>query len=137
MRRLVFIDDDETELEEFGAIVRDAYDYTSIHWPDESAKLLSTSPPSVFVSDLYLPPANGGITPTSEERGDGARAATRLAERFSRLYADVPSDDKARLKETMRGIADAYEMLKLQWKAFGTVPRSRSRRARESEKLLP
>ena len=74
------------------------------------------------MSDLYLPPASGGITPTSAERGDGASAATRVAERFSRLYADVPSDDKARLKETMKAIADAYEMLKLQWQALGQSP---------------
>lgn len=122
MRRLVFIDDDKTELEEFGDIVRDNYDYTTIHWPDESAKLPSSPPPSIFVSDLYLPPVSGDITPTSVERDKAARAAKRVAERFSRLYADVPSDDKARLKETMKIIAEAYDMLKLQWKALGQSP---------------
>jgi hypothetical protein len=39
MRRLVFVDDDKSELEAFGQIVIGAYDYTAVHWPGESAKL--------------------------------------------------------------------------------------------------
>ena len=122
MRQLMFIDDDKTELEEFRDIVRDDYNYTPIHWPNESAKLLSSPPPTIFVSDLYLPPPSGDTTPTPAERDEAAWAAKRVAEHFSRLYVELVSDDKARLKETMKAIAEAYEMLKLQWKALGQSP---------------
>jgi hypothetical protein len=33
MRRLVFIDDDKSELEAFGEIVSGVYDYATVHWP--------------------------------------------------------------------------------------------------------
>jgi len=45
-----------------------------------------------------------------------------VAERFSGLYADSSLDDKARLQETMKVIADAYGMLRLQWSALGQSP---------------
>ncbi len=109
MRRLVFIDDDETELHKFGEIVKRDYDYTTVHWPNESAKLLSSPSPNIFVSDLYLPPASGDRAPTPAERNDTAQAAKQIAERFSELYADPFRDDKARLQETMKAIADAYD----------------------------
>ena len=54
MRRLVFIDDDETELDDFGRIVGGEYDYNTIHWPRELQKLFSGAGPDIFVSDLYL-----------------------------------------------------------------------------------
>jgi DNA-binding NarL/FixJ family response regulator len=41
---------------------------------------------------------------------------------FSKLYADISSDDKARLKETIKAIAEAHDMLRLQWKALGQSP---------------
>lgn len=64
MRRLTFIDDGETELESFRGIVGSEYEYTTIHWPGESAKLFSGPIPDIFVGDLYLPAASGDITPT-------------------------------------------------------------------------
>jgi hypothetical protein len=39
MRRPVFIDDDETELDHFRKIVGRIYDYNTVHWPNESEKL--------------------------------------------------------------------------------------------------
>jgi DNA-binding NarL/FixJ family response regulator len=45
-----------------------------------------------------------------------------VAERFSGLYADSSLDDKARLQETMKAIADAYGTLRLQWGALGQSP---------------
>jgi hypothetical protein len=45
-----------------------------------------------------------------------------VAERFSKLYADSSLDDKARLQETMKAIADPYGMLRLQWSALGQSP---------------
>jgi CheY-like chemotaxis protein len=59
MRRLVFIDDDKTELDTFLRIVGSEYDCTTVHWPPESAKLFGSPAPDIFVSDLYLPPLTG------------------------------------------------------------------------------
>jgi len=120
--RLVFIDDDETELNAFLDIVRGEYDCTTVHWPREAGKLFSGPGPDVFVSDLYLPPPSGDTVPTAEERNTAARAAQQVAEQFTGLYADSARDDKARLKETMKAIADAYALLKLQWVALGQSP---------------
>lgn len=122
MRRLVFIDDDKTELDVFRGVVGGVYDYTTVHWPHESAKLFSSPPPDIFVSDLYLPSPSGDTTPTAAQREEAARAAKQVAERFSGLYTGSSRDDKARLQETMKAIVDAYDMLKLQWSALGQSP---------------
>jgi DNA-binding NarL/FixJ family response regulator len=123
MRRLVFIDDDEAELTDFAQVVSSHYEYTTIHWPHESGKLFGKIPaPDIFVSDLYLPPTAGDAKPTATQRETAARAAKRVAELFLGLYADSPWDDKTRLRKTMRAIADAYEMLKMQWSALGQSP---------------
>ena len=122
MRRLVFIDDDKTELDDFGRIVEGEYDYAKIHWPSEAEQLFSGTAPDIFVSDLYLPPQNGDKVPTAAQRETVASAAKQVAERFSQLCADPTRDDKARLKETMKIIAAAFEMLELQWTALGQHP---------------
>jgi DNA-binding NtrC family response regulator len=122
MRRLVFIDDDKTELDDFGRIVEGEYDYVRIHWPLDAEKLFSGTPPDIFVSDLYLPPQDGDKVPTAVQRESAASAATQVGARFSHLYADPTGDDKARLKETMRIISAALEMLALQWTALGQHP---------------
>lgn len=122
MRRLVFIDDDRTELEAFHQIVKDDYDYIAVHWPVESAKLISDPGPDIFVSDLYLPPRSGDTIPTAAYREAAEKAAQRVAAHFSRLFADPSCDDKTRLQETMKAIGEAYDMLKLQWAALGQSP---------------
>jgi DNA-binding NarL/FixJ family response regulator len=122
MQRLVFIDDDRTELDNFRKIVGGIYDYTTVHWPNESEKLFSNPPPDIFVSDLYLPSASGDATPTAVQREEAEKAAKEVGKTFSGLYADPSTDDKARLQKTMKAIADAYEMLRLQWSALGQSP---------------
>lgn len=122
MQRLVFIDDDQTELEAFRQIVGDDYDYIAVHWPAESPKLFSDPGPDIFVSDLYLPPRNGDTTPTATQREAAEKAAKQVAAHFSRLFPDLSCDDKARLQETMKAIGEAYDMLKLQWAALGQSP---------------
>ena len=122
MRRLVFIDDDETELDLFRKIVEGVYDYTTVHWPSESEKLFNSSPPDIFVSDLYLPSASGDATPTAAQTDEAARAAREVGESFSGLYLDPSLGNKARLQKTMKAIGDAYAMLKLQWTALGQSP---------------
>ena len=84
--------------------------------------MFSGAGPDIFVSDLYLPPRSGDSTPTGVERDAAAKAAKQVAERFSALYVDPASNDKARLKETMRIISAAFDMLELQWKALGQDP---------------
>lgn len=122
MRRLIFIDDDKTELDAFLGIVGGKYDCTTVHWPYEAAKLFGSLAPDIFVSDLYLPPPSGDTAPTAAQREKAARAAKKVGERFFGLYADPSLDDKARLQETMKVIAEAYGMLRLQWSAFGQSP---------------
>jgi len=122
MRRLIFIDDDKTELDAFLRIVGGKYDCATVHWPHESAKLLGSPAPDIFVSDLYLPPHSGDTTPTAAQRKEAAKAAKQVAERFSGLYSIPSLDDKARLQKTMKAIADAYGMLRLQWSALGQSP---------------
>lgn len=122
MRRLVFIDDDRTELEAFREIVQGDYHCTTVYWPDESSTLFSGSPPDIFVSDLYLPPPSGDTIPTEEQRESAAKEAKRVADQFSELYADSSGDDKSRLRKTMDAIADAFVMLKRQWGALGQSP---------------
>jgi DNA-binding NarL/FixJ family response regulator len=122
MRQLTFIDDDETELDAFLHIAGAKYDCATVHWPRESAKLFGSPAPDIFVSDLYLPSSSGDTEPTAAQREDAERAAKQVAERFSGLYANSSLDDKARLQETMKAIADAYAMLRLQWSALGQSP---------------
>jgi DNA-binding NarL/FixJ family response regulator len=121
MRRLVFIDDDKTELVAFRGIVAGEYEYFTIHWPNDSVRLFAMSAPDIFVSDLYLPPPTGDSVPTEAQRNEASEQARKVAESFARLYSNT-LDDKARLQETMKAIADAYAMLSLQWVALGQSP---------------
>ena len=122
MRRLIFMDDDGTELDEFKKIIGDDYECVTIRWPHQETKLWSVPVPDVFVSDLYLPGPGGDKVPTAEERSVAEKATTEVGERFRQLFANQNLDDKGRLKETMRIIAAAYRALKLQWSALGQSP---------------
>lgn len=122
MRRLVFIDDDQNELDQFRDIVGGDYDLTEVLWPDESEKLFSISSPNIFVSDLYLPSESGDAVPTKAQRSKAASAAKQVAKNFSALFANASWDDKERLQETMKAITKAYKLLKLQWSAMGQSP---------------
>jgi len=120
MRRLIFIDDDRAELETFRDIVGNSYAYETIHWPKDSSKLFAAATPNIFVSDLYLPSEDGDRQPTHDDRRKGAIQVKEVGNRFQDLYTEI--DDKARLQETMKAIAQAYEMLQLQWRALGQSP---------------
>lgn len=127
-RRLVFIDDDETELTAFREIVGEAYDYTAVHWPAESNRLSKCPAPDIFVSDLYLPGPAGDITPTPNQRAAARKRSQLVGQLFKGLYPDPPRDpdtllgDKARLKKTMGAIVEAFKLLELQWSALGQSP---------------
>jgi hypothetical protein len=62
---------------------------------------------------------SGDRAPTSAEKDAARDAAHETGERFSNLYTDGSQKDKARLQESMKAIADAYAMLRLQWSALG------------------
>lgn len=134
MRQLVFIDDDQTELDAFRQIVGAHYDYITVHWPNESAKLFSMSAPDIFVSDLYLPPPTGDSVPTNEQRNEAAEHARKVADRFSRLYS-VPLGDKARLQETNKSHNRCDCNAESAMGCDGTV--SRSRRCPACESAIP
>ena len=69
MDRLVFIDDDEDELELMRGLVVGAYEYVPLHWPRQKpAEDLTGSPPDIFVSDLYLPPKDDGDDPIDHSK---------------------------------------------------------------------
>ena len=123
MRRLVFIDDDRTELQDFAEIVGKDYDCQTVHWPGEAEKLFNMNPrPDIFVSDLYLPPIDGDTNPTAAQRDAAAGKAEEVAHLFLGLYADASLNDKQRLQKTMAAISDAYRMIELQWTALGQSP---------------
>jgi DNA-binding response OmpR family regulator len=129
MNRLVFIDDDKRELDEFGPLTEGEYTYTLIHWPNDREKLFSGQPPDLFVSDLYLPSADGDHKPTTEQIEEAASTAREIAHRFHHLYAGgtyaVESIElcKARLRDTMGLITYAHEeLLSRQWEALGQSP---------------
>lgn len=129
MNRLVFIDDDKRELDEFGLLTEGEYTYTLIHWPNDREKLFSGQPPDLFVSDLYLPSADGDHKPTTEQLEEAASTAREIAHRFHHLYAGgtqaVESIElcKARLRDTMGLITYAYEeLLSREWEALGQSP---------------
>jgi len=122
VRRLIFIDDDRTELDDFKKIAGNNYECETIHWPDEEMKLWSAPAPDILVSDLYLPGPGGDKVPSAEERRLAEKATTEAGARFHQLFADQDRDDKGRLKETMSIIDAAYGALKLQWSALGQSP---------------
>jgi len=129
MNRLVFIDDEKRELDEFGPLIEGEYTYTLIHWPNDREKLLSVAPPDLFVSDLYIPSADGDHKPTTEQIEEAASTAREIAHRFHSLYAGgtqaVESIElcKACLQDTMGLITYAYEeLLRRQWEALGQSP---------------
>src|SRR5207253_9121925 len=49
MNKLVFIDDDKRELDQFGPLIEGEYTY--IHWPNDREKLVFGQPPDLFVRD--------------------------------------------------------------------------------------
>jgi DNA-binding response OmpR family regulator len=129
MNRLVFIDDDERELKEFASLIEGEYTCTLIHWPNDRENLFSGEPPDLFVSDLYLPSADGDHKPDAEQIEEAASTAREIAHRFHSLYAGgtqaVESIEvcKARLRDTMTLITYAYdELLTRQWEALGQSP---------------
>jgi DNA-binding response OmpR family regulator len=129
MSKLVIIDDDKRELDEFGRLIEGEYSYTLIHWPNDRERLFSGQPPDLFVSDLYLPSADGDHKPNTEQIEEAARTAREIAHRFHSLYAGgtqaVESIElcKARLRDTMTLITYAYEeLLRRQWEAMGQSP---------------
>ena len=123
MRQLVFIDDDESELEDFRPIVAGHYECKTVLWPNESDELFRLSAPDIFVSDLYLPPVSGDGDPTQAQGEEGARRALEVARQFSDLYAVSSRDNKARLKATMAAILAGRHLLDHQWNALGQSPR--------------
>ena len=120
---LVFIDDDETEINEFRPKVKDHYQVFPVPWPDKDGKkLFRDLSPDLFVSDLYLPPSTDGRDPSDEEIDAAKKKAQEVVKLFQGLYEDPRLDHKKRLKKTMNAITEAYRQLQMQWTALGQSP---------------
>ena len=126
MKRLVFIDDDEEELKCMRKIVGGAYEYTQLHWPRQKpTKRFVGAPPAIFVSDLYLPPADHGGDPVDHPPKvlkKQAASAKRVGNCFPKLYPG-PRDAKQRLRETMKCLKKARDLLDEQWKELSQSPK--------------
>ncbi len=122
--RLVFIDDDPQELDDFGPLVREAYDYVGVRWPMAGSLEEAIGPaPALFVLDMYFPPAEGGAPETIGEaaRTRQAAAARAVAERMAHLY-DEAADGKRLLRETFACIQGAYDLLWAQCRELEQSP---------------
>ena len=125
MDRVVFVDDDPSELRAFVTMVNRSFDCVTVQWPEESEKLFGDhAPPGVFVSDLYLPTLTGDRVPTPTDRDEVARAASGAAKAFEEISLDQSVGDKERLRRTMAAILEAYKMLDLQVRALGQSPQN-------------
>jgi DNA-binding response OmpR family regulator len=123
--RLIFIDDDETELAAFRGIAGKDYEVTTIHWPRQAETLGRLAAPDIYVCDLHLPDQKGDATPSPRQRAKARNAARQVGQGFLRLYDDaVPGKttilrEKARLKRTMAATVAAFRLLSLQRSALG------------------
>ncbi|HKM82863.1 MAG TPA: hypothetical protein VJY15_18130 [Candidatus Acidoferrum sp.] len=124
MERIIFIDDDDSELARFSSIVSGAYVCELIKWPEDRERLFNAKAPIIFVSDLYLPGASGDSTPTPADRDVAKKKAKDVAASFSKLYDNPKQTNKAQLQATMRAIGEAHDLLELQWKALGQSPQN-------------
>jgi CheY-like chemotaxis protein len=109
--RVVFIDDDQNELDDMKSIVQEEYDYSPIKWPVRSIEKAVGKPPSIFVLDLYFP-AEGtekDHIPAEHLQNQTARAK-HIGDNFSRLYDAHPSG-KELLRRTFSCIQEAYALL--------------------------
>jgi CheY-like chemotaxis protein len=111
--RLVFVDDDPQELEDFGSIVTDEYSYQPVHWPlSGSLDDIVGKPPAIFVLDMYFPPVGDGPPDSisDDSRIAQSKTAKVLADRLSHLY-DQRVEGKRLLRETFACIQGAYDLL--------------------------
>jgi FixJ family two-component response regulator len=123
--RLVFVDDDESELRDLEPLLSSDYEYIPLHWPKEQpTRTRVGDPPALFVLDMYLPPRDRPVP----EKIDGTelenqrRQADAIAADVKRLYGPVPDDHKALLRKTMASVQDLIGLVTAQWRALGQDP---------------
>ena len=60
--RLVFVDDDESELRDLQPLLSSDYEYLPLHWPNQRPTRMTVGdPPALFVLDMYLPPSDRSV----------------------------------------------------------------------------
>jgi DNA-binding NarL/FixJ family response regulator len=114
MQRLIFVDDDQAEIEAFRRMIVADYECTTVQWPEESAKLARLPAPSLIVSELYLRPLDRAVAPTEDQRELVARAAKHVTEAFSSLLAEPSDDDGIRLQQMAGAVQAGNDLLNLQ-----------------------
>jgi len=140
MARLVFIDDDRTEIEDLRNILGNEYDFHAIKWPSERPieEVLGTAP-DIIVLDLYLPQPEGPERTEipSAERTEQERLARELAKRLRALYAENRGNHKKLLRDTMGFILDVYSLLGRQVQSLGQSPENGVRLLEGLKERLP
>lgn len=117
MGRVIFVDPDKLQLSAFADIVAGRYDYTSVWWPMESAKLFSEPAPELFVCNLYIPESIG-ITACTTDVGFSDRGSRDAVQRLERR-SDNAVIDGASLHHTAQVIDAAFEVLVHQRSSLG------------------
>ncbi len=125
MARLVFVDDDRTELDGLRDILGNEYDFQAIKWPPERPiEEVIGAAPDIIVLDLHLPHAEGKekteIPPA--DRTEQERLVRELAKRLPALYAENRGNDKKLLRDTMDFIRDVYSLLRQQVQSLEQSP---------------
>jgi len=144
MSLLVFVDDDQTERTTMQELATHAgYRYEPIPWPptvgDPFAKF-KTTPPDLFVLDLYLPPHDGSASEriSSEECAAQSVMAACTARRFSELYeAPCAGREKQLLRDTMECLVEGRRLLDSQWSAMGQHPQNGIELLRDLKNQFP
>jgi CheY-like chemotaxis protein len=122
MKRLVFIDDDQQELDDLRTIVEGEYEYVPIRWPvRRTLEDVIGDRPSLIVLDLYFPAGNADDTIPEASWRTQERSAQDIAHRFQRLY-EQPKDGKSLLRETFACISSAYDLLWAQCRELRQSP---------------
>src|SRR5713226_1291799 len=125
MERLVFIDDDEEELEGFASLVAGEFDYVPLHWPRQKPSEATVGDaPALFVSDLYLP-SSDHVEQVVDFSVAMLGAQSAMAEKVGTCFRNLfpgPRHAKRRLRETMKCRLQGRQLLDLQWQGLHQSP---------------
>lgn len=132
---LVFIDDDQAELDSLGKIVSEEFEYLPIKWPFEEPIRISRKP-DLIVLDLYFPGKDAPLNINSRALKIQKAEADKISDSFRDLYKDENIDGASLLRHTFSAIQQGYELLWMQCKELGQsadVGRSLLARIRANE----
>jgi hypothetical protein len=115
---LLFIDDDQEELDALGKIVSEEFDYLPIKWPFKEPIRIPRKP-NIIVLDLYFPEGNAPLVIDTKTMLIQKAEAERISNSFRDLYKDEYIDGTSLLRQTFSSIQRGYELLWAQCTALG------------------